>query len=333
MKIRSYMLLSLVFLCVFIVACGGAAATTTTSPVGKGTATTASTRTGGPSTSFQLGGLVKQPGSETLSDLQRFSKASVSVNVKPIGAHVFAGALLYDVLQQHGIVTQSSRKNDLLRKSVLVAGTDGYTVAVSWGELDPQFANKKILLAYEEDGKPLPQADGFARLIVPGDNLAGRYVSNVASILINDPGVVPSLRSRQPTQAFFLTGLVNAPAKYDLTALKALKTTDVTVQGTTYSGVLLSDLLQHAGLQLKPKKNDFLHKGIVAIGSDGYSCVLSDGEINPSFGNMQALVAFAANGQALSGADGFARLIVPTDQKMGRFVSNLQELQVVELAQ
>jgi len=85
-------------------------------------------------------------------------------------------------------------------------------------------------------------------------------------------------------------------------------------------------------LQLAPKKNDFLHKGIVAIGSDGYSCVFADGEINPRFGNVPILIALNSNGQQLLPADGFARMVVPGDQKMGRFVSNLVELQVVELA-
>jgi hypothetical protein len=42
------------------------------------------------------------------------------------------------------------------------------------------------------------------------------------------------------------------------------------------------------------------------------------------------LLLYAANGQPLS-ADGFARLVVPGDQAMGRFVSNLTELQVVTL--
>ena len=324
-------LLLLLLICTLVAACGGATAPSAQASQGAGTATPA-TKTSSPSTSFQLSGLVKQPATVTLSNLQRFSKVTVLVNVKPLGTHTFGGALLYDVLQQAGITTQSARKNDLLRKSIMVSGTDGYTVAVAWGEIDPQFANKKILLAYEEDGKDLPQSDGFARLIVPGDGLAGRYVSNVASVLVRDPGVFPALSTRQPTQAFFLTGLVNTPAKYTLTELQALKTTNVTVQGTTYSGVLLNDLLQQAGLQLKPKKNDFLHKGIVAIGSDGYSCVIEDGEIDPRFGNIQVLIATAMNGQALPISDGFTRIIVPGDQKMGRFVSNLQELQVVELA-
>jgi hypothetical protein len=325
--------LPLVIFCTLFTACETAGQSSTVSPG------SSSGQVGGtvsqkhiPSTMINLTGLVKHPGVLKLADLQTFPKVSVSVHVQPLGAHTFAGALLYAVLQKAQVITQSGRKNDILRKSVLVEGTDGYTVAVAWGELDPQLAQKQILLAYEEDGKPLPQADGFVRLIVPGDLLAGRSVSNVDALLVRDAGVIPTTGPRQPSTAFYLVGAVKVPVKYDPASLSVLKTTTLTVQGTSYSGVLLNDLLQRAGLQLALKKNAFLHLGIVAIGSDGYSCIFVDGEINPRFGNVPILIALTSKGQPLSSADGFARVVVPGDQKMGRFVSNLVELQVVELA-
>ncbi len=327
MKFSHTRLILFLVLCVLLTACGGGQTTTTTTPTA-----TATGKANVPSTSLSLTGLVKNVGSLTLSDLQTFSKLTVSVNVKPLGSHTFGGVLLYDILQKAQVTVLKNRKNDVLRKSVLVAGTDGYTIAVAWGELDPRFANKKILLAYEEDGKPLPHTDGFVRLIVPGDVLAGRYVSNVASIVVRDPGVLPTIRQRQPSSALYVIGVVNNPTKYDLATLQALKTTEVTVQGSTYSGVLLSDLLQQVAVQTANKKNDFLHKGIVAVGSDGYSCVVANGEIQPRFGNEKILVAFNMDGKPLVTSDGFVQLVVPGDQKMGRFVSNLVELQVVELA-
>jgi hypothetical protein len=85
-------------------------------------------------------------------------------------------------------------------------------------------------------------------------------------------------------------------------------------------------------VQVKKTKNDFLRKGVVAVGSDGYSVMVVGGEFAPKFGNVQVLVAFEANGLPLPQADGFARLVVPGDRALGRSVFNLQELQVVELA-
>jgi hypothetical protein len=52
--------------------------------------------------------------------------------------------------------------------------TDDYQAIVAWGELDPGFGNKPILLAFAEDGESLA-AEG-PRLVVPGDIRGGRYV-------------------------------------------------------------------------------------------------------------------------------------------------------------
>jgi MYXO-CTERM domain-containing protein len=41
------------------------------------------------------------------------------------------------------------------------------------------------LVAYDENGQPFG-ADGFARLVVPGDAAGGRYVSNLVSLQVID---------------------------------------------------------------------------------------------------------------------------------------------------
>ncbi len=326
-------LLLLVICSSAFVACGGSQSSIAT-PTAAVTAKTAAF--GKPSTSFTLAGLVSHPGTFTLASLQALPKVTVMTNAQPLGAHSFSGVSLYSFLQQAGIVIVSTRKNDILRKTVLVTGTDGYGAAVALGEIIPRFANKQVILAYEEDGKALPQADGFIRLIVPGDGAAGRYVSNVAQISVASSGPSPTLTADSSSSSFYLDGQVMHPAKYDLTALKALTATQVTVNSpgsgsTTYSGVLLNDLLTKAGAVVDKTKNGILRLGVVAIGSDGYSVLIAGGEISPKFGNIQVLVAYSANGQSLS-SDGFARLVVPGDQAMGRFVSNLVELQVVTIA-
>jgi hypothetical protein len=49
--------------------------------------------------------------------------------------------------------------------------------ALAWGEFDPDFENKTVLVAIAEDGRPA--ADGRPRLVVPGDRHGGRYVSSL----------------------------------------------------------------------------------------------------------------------------------------------------------
>jgi hypothetical protein len=65
---------------------------------------------------------------------------------------------------------------------------------VAWGEFDPGFENKPILLAVTQDGTSLA-AEG-ARLVVPDDIRGGRYVSLVETL--------PLDRARQPPAQFLV---------------------------------------------------------------------------------------------------------------------------------
>jgi hypothetical protein len=69
-------------------------------------------------------------------------------------------------------------KNVRLRRSLSVTGRDGYAVALSFGELDPDFEGKQIVLAYAKDGKALETI----QLVVPGDRRGGRAVRDVVSV-------------------------------------------------------------------------------------------------------------------------------------------------------
>ena len=94
--------------------------------------------------------------------------------------HTFTGFLLYDVLTFLGPKFDPAVRNDKLRFYASATGSDGYQAIVAWGEFDPTFENKAVLLAFTQDGKSL--AGGGPRLVVPGDIRGGRYVSDVVSI-------------------------------------------------------------------------------------------------------------------------------------------------------
>jgi DMSO/TMAO reductase YedYZ molybdopterin-dependent catalytic subunit len=135
---------------------------------------------------------------------------------------------------------------------------------------------------------------------------------------------------------FEITGAVEHPATYTMAELEALPSTRLSVSfvaGTTldidtYQGVLLSDLLNAAGVMVNPAvKNDILSKYVVVIGSDCYQTVLAIGDVLPDFGGQPVAVAFAdASGPLTS--DGMARLVVPADKKGGRYVSNIVRIEV-----
>lgn len=67
---------------------------------------------------------------------------------------------------------------------VLVGARDGYHAVFSITELSPVFGDTLVLLADRRDGKPLTDAEGPYRLVVPNDERAARSVRQVASLTV-----------------------------------------------------------------------------------------------------------------------------------------------------
>ena len=110
-----------------------------------------------------------------------------------------------------------------------------------------------------------------------------------------------------PSSTFRVTGDVTKRTSFDLEALEALPVTkeNVTyfaagaVVTQSFTGTLLWDLLQSVGLVVDPKvKNDILRKVIIVTGSEAYEAAFAAGEIAPTFGGVQIMVAYAVDGQA-----------------------------------
>ncbi|EYB66579.1 hypothetical protein DEIPH_ctg094orf0006 [Deinococcus phoenicis] len=136
-------------------------------------------------TPIVLTGAAQTPHSSSLADLRTFPSRTLTVSSTSGGqsmTHTYRGVLLFDLLKAPKPNLNAGTKNDALRWGVLARGADGYTALFSWGELDPDFRNRPVLLAYEEDRQPLPARDGAVRLVVPGDGKGGRYVSNLVEL-------------------------------------------------------------------------------------------------------------------------------------------------------
>ena len=65
----------------------------------------------------------------------------------------FSGVLLWDLLQSVGIVVNPNIKNDILRKTIVVTGSDGYKSVFTAGEIAPNFGGNQIMVAYLVDGQ------------------------------------------------------------------------------------------------------------------------------------------------------------------------------------
>lgn len=125
-------------------------------------------------------GQVRQPHPWTLAELKAL--APVSAEVAYLTGHGeeharFTGVPLWTLLEEAKLADETGKMPGI-RHSVLVTGRDGYAAALSFGEVDPEFEGKAVLLAWQRDGKDLDTP----QLVVPGDKRGGRYVHDVIRI-------------------------------------------------------------------------------------------------------------------------------------------------------
>lgn len=160
-----------------------------------GTAQVQTLMGGGETSQFSLSGAVKTPGTYTLASLEALPATTETVTYLSSGTSVtatFTGVSIWTLLTDAGIVTNPAIKNDILNYYLQATGSDGYSAIFSLGELDPMFGGSPTapdLVAYEMevDGVDEPLgADGFARVVVPGDSRGGRYVSNLVNLEVID---------------------------------------------------------------------------------------------------------------------------------------------------
>jgi hypothetical protein len=171
--------------------------------------------------------------------------------------HVFSGPLLIDVIAKADPLFDSAIKNDQLGFYVSVTASDGYRAVVAYGEIDPKFEGKDILLATTEDGRSLGAAG--PRLVVPGDKAGGRYVSGVASVELgsaNQPGLTVSAADALTT-AFTAYGTQFSAANAKFTFAGAAELAMAIEKGArpdvfASSNTSLPDMLHAKGLVAKP---------------------------------------------------------------------------------
>jgi len=169
-----------------------------------------------------------------------------------------------------------------------------------------------------------------------------------ASLLVAMSGT--ALAVTIPTSQFDLTGLVNRPGTFDYNALVNLPSPNPVTQvdsftaggnptTVTFTGVPLYNFLTmpQGGNGIPTPlgaKNELLGDAVVVTGSDGYRSIVSEGEIDPNFGNKQDLVAYQnaagvpLNTNPATNGDGFARTTAPGDVAGGRYVSNVAQISV-----
>jgi hypothetical protein len=125
-------------------------------------------------------GLVSQTLFLDLAELRKFPATHIAITQASSRGPVAldcTGASLSAILQRAKL-SFGTQRNANLAHTLLISADDGYAVALSMGEIDPDYGHVAPLIATDCGGKPLDAP----RLVVPGDVHAGRAVSGLVSI-------------------------------------------------------------------------------------------------------------------------------------------------------
>jgi hypothetical protein len=146
--------------------------------------------------SVHISGDIAQASDWTLAQLkEKFASEIKLIQYSSHGQkHVSNCIPLLSVLKAAGVSTEAkmdpavkpTTKNRPLHIAVWIQGRDGYSVVLGLGELIPEFGNRPGWLALDADGKPLPEAEGPVKLVLPDDVKPGRWVHGIAEIIIED---------------------------------------------------------------------------------------------------------------------------------------------------
>ena len=100
----------------------------------------------------------------------------------------------------------------------------------------------------------------------------------------------------------------------------------------TYTGPTLLDVVQAAGGVVEEQRLDRLRACVIARSASGYTVVFSWGEIDAHFGDGEFILAHQSDDEPAASGEEAVRLVVPNDHHGGRYVGQLVELEVAEIA-
>ena len=133
-------------------------------------------------TAVTVRGLGGQVASFTAADLGRMPQERLTLTHMGRTSQ-YAGPELASLLRQVDAPLGARMHGAAVAVVVLATASDGYRVALSLGEVDPELhGGAKVILADEEDGRPLPPDEAPARLVIEGDVRPARDVHSIATL-------------------------------------------------------------------------------------------------------------------------------------------------------
>ena len=130
--------------------------------------------------SISVAGMVANPLHLSFADLRAYPSAHIAVSQLsghgPVALDC-TGVTIASLLKR-AAPSFGPKNNANLAHTLLITADDGYSVALSLGEIDPDYGHVEPIIATDCSGKPL----AAPRLVVPGDVHAGRAVNEVVTI-------------------------------------------------------------------------------------------------------------------------------------------------------
>lgn len=145
-------------------------------------------------TTFHIGGAVTHPGIWDIARLRRDLTGNITVVAYTVKGqrHTAHAVPLWTLIQAAGPRLNPQIKHHLLQFVVAVRGQDGYTADFTLGELSPDFGDRAVWVALDEDGKPLTGDGGPVQLLVPSDKKPARWVHAVRAMVLTDGARLPA---------------------------------------------------------------------------------------------------------------------------------------------
>lgn len=138
---------------------------------------------GGPA--LRVTGAVQHPLTLALPDLRAMPAAEPSWQ-RDRQTHHARGVDLLALVDRAGLKLDPAVKNQRLRFAVVAEASDGYEAVFSLGELMPSLGGKSAVVAYEQDGVPIPEAEGPLKLVVTGDKAPNRWLRGLTGLRVVD---------------------------------------------------------------------------------------------------------------------------------------------------
>jgi hypothetical protein len=118
----------------------------------------------------------------TVHDLEAMAHQGIEVQDDKGNHATYEGVSMFEVLRRVGAPFGRDLRGQKMAFYMLVSASDGYHAVFAIAELDPDFTNHLVLLAYHRDGKELSPAEGPFRIIVPDEKRHARWVRNVTAL-------------------------------------------------------------------------------------------------------------------------------------------------------